>query len=68
MDLNSFIGENTKKETYKISFMIENKKIKRFLSGNSKENAKFLLEQDLKKEYPGKKITISEVKLIQKRT
>ena len=44
-----------------------NEKIKRFVSAYSKENAKHQLEQDLKKEYPGKKISILEVKLIEKK-
>lgn len=67
MDLNSFIGETKEKGTYKITFMLGNEKIKRFLSAYSKENAKHQLEQDLKKEHPGKKIIISEVKLIEKK-
>ena len=67
MDLNSFIGETEKKEIYKVTYMLGNEKIKRFVSAYSEKNAKYQLEQDLKKEYPGKKIKILEVKLIEKK-
>ena len=67
MDLNSFIETSKERENYKVTYALGNQKIKRFVSGYSKENAKHLVEQDLKKEHPGKKIIISEVKLIQKR-
>ena len=68
MDLNSFIETSKERENYKVTYVLGNQTIKRFVSAYSKENAKHLVEQDLKKEHPGKKITISEVKLIQKRT
>ena len=67
MDLNSFIGESKDKGNYKLTFMLDNQKIKRFVSAYSKENAKYQLEQDLKKEYPNKKSKILEVKKIEKK-
>ena len=66
MDLNAFIQTSKEKENYKVTYEVGNEKIKRFVFAYSKENAKHQLEQDLKNEHPGKKITISEVKLIQK--
>ena len=67
MDLNSFIETSKERENYKVTYALGNQKIKRFVSGYSKENARHLVEHDLKTEYPGKKIIISEVKLIPKR-
>lgn len=67
MDLNAFIETSKKKENYKVTYALGNQTIKRFVSAYSEENAKHLVEQDLKKEHPGKKISILEVKLIEKK-
>ncbi len=62
MDLNSFLGNNTKKTPYKIMFEMDGEKIIRFPYGTSKENAKHNLEEELKKEYPKKKYKIIQIK------
>ena len=60
MDLTNFIG-NVDKEMYKVSFLIDDTKVKRFIRAVSKENARYLIEQDLKKEYPQSKFSIVSV-------
>lgn len=61
MDLNSFIGNNDKR-LFKIKFLSAETKITRFISAYSKENAKYLLEQEIKKDYPGAKSKILDIK------
>jgi hypothetical protein len=66
MDLNNFIGNNEKRN-YKITYLLAETKIKRFVSATSKENAKYLLEQDIKKECPDTKFKILEIEDITKK-
>lgn len=49
MDLNNFISD-VERKLYKVTFIFADEKIKRFVRACSKENAKYLLEQDVKKE------------------
>ena len=68
MDLNSFINGDKEKTLYKITFLLDEEKIKRFVYAYSKDNAKYQFEQDIKKEHPDKKVKIVEIKLIEKKT
>ena len=61
MDLNSFLG-NTDKRIFKLTFLSAETKIIRFISAYSKENAKYLLEQEIKKDYLGAKSKIIDIK------
>ena len=61
MDLNSFLGNNDKR-IFKIKFLSAETKITRFISAFSKDNAKYLLEQEIKKEGESAKIKILEIK------
>ena len=60
MDLNKFVGNNEKR-IYKITFMLSESKIKRFVYGTSKENAKYVLEQDIKKENHDEKFKMIDI-------
>ena len=60
MDLNKFIPESERR-IYKITFMLSEAKIKRFVYGTSKENAKYVLGQDIKKESPDEKLKIINI-------
>ncbi len=60
MDLNSFIS-NAEKRIYKITYNIAESRITRFLTASSKENAKYLLEQDFKKDNPESKFKIISI-------
>jgi len=48
MDLNNFLSE-VERHLYKVSFNLSDEKIKKFVRACSKENAKYLVEQGLKK-------------------
>ena len=61
MDLNSFIGNN-ERQIYKITFILSESKITRFISASSKDNAKYLLEQEIKKENSGDKFKVLDIK------
>ncbi len=60
MDLNNFLSE-VERRLYKVSFILSDEKIKRFVRACSKENAKYLIEQDLKKENRDEKFKITDV-------
>ena len=60
MDLNNFIS-NVEKRLYKVTFLLSDEKIKRFVRACSKENAKYLIEQDLKIENRHEKFKITDV-------
>ena len=66
MDLNSFIG-NTEKQIYKITFILAESKITRFISAHSQENAKYLLEEQIRKESHGAKLKVLDIKEITKK-
>ena len=66
MDLNNFIS-NVEKRLYKVTFLLSDEKIKRFVRACSKENAKYLIEQDLRNENRGDKFTILDVEDISKK-
>ena len=59
MDLSRFLPE-VEKRKYKVTFMLAETKIKRFVSACSEENAKYLIEQDIREEAPGQKLRILE--------
>ena len=65
MDLNNFIS-NVEKRLYKVTFLLS-EKIKRFVRACSKENAKYLIEQDLRNENRGDKFKILDVEDISKK-
>ena len=60
MDLNNFMSE-VERRLYKVSFVLSDEKIKRFVRACSKENAKYLIEEDLKKENHNEKFKITDV-------
>ena len=60
MDLNNFIS-NVEKRLYKVTFLLSDEKIKRFVRACSKENAKYLIEQDLRSENRDEKFKIIDV-------
>ena len=60
MDLNNFLSE-VERHLYKVSFTLADEKIKRFVRACSKENAKYLIEQDIKKENPYEKFKITDI-------
>lgn len=60
MDLTNFMPVIEKK-TYKVTYFVDNSKIKSFIRAVSKENANYLIEQNLKKEYPDSKVKIISV-------
>lgn len=64
MDLNKFIPNSQKKQLFKLAFQDGKTKVKRFVKAYSKENAKHILEQDLKEEFPNKNFKITKVELI----
>ena len=66
MDLNNFIS-NVEKRLYKVTFLLSDEKIKRFVRACSKENAKYLIEQDLRNENRGDKFKILDVEDISKK-
>ena len=66
MDLNNFIS-NVDKRLYKVTFLLSDEKIKRFVRACSKENAKYLIEQDLRNENRGDKFKILDVEDISKK-
>ena len=66
MDLNSFLG-STQKTIYKITFLLAESKIIRFISAHSQENAKYLLEEQIRKECHGAKLKVLDVKDITKK-
>ena len=66
MDLNNFIS-NVDKRLYKVTFLLSDEKIKRFVRACSKENAKYLVEQDLKNENRNEKFKIIDVEDISKK-
>ena len=66
MDLNNFIS-NVEKRLYKVTFLLSDEKIKRFVRACSKENAKYLVEQDLRNENRGDKFKILDVEDISKK-
>ena len=60
MDLNNFMSE-VERHLYKVSFTLADEKIKRFIRACSKENAKYLIEQNLKNENRDEKFKITDV-------
>lgn len=60
MDLNNFMSE-VERRLFKVTFILADSKIKRFVRACSKENAKYLVEQDLKKENHNDKFKIIDV-------
>ena len=60
MDLNNFLSD-VERKLYKVTFMRAEEKIKRFIRATSEENAKYLLEQDIKKENYNDKFRIIDV-------
>ena len=66
MDLTSFIN-NVEKRIYKVTFLLAESKIKRFITASSKENATYLVEQDVKKENPKEKLKIIAVEDLAKK-
>ena len=66
MDLNNFIS-NVEKRLYKVTYILSDEKIKRFVRACSKENAKYLIEQDLRNENRGDKFKILDVEDISKK-
>ena len=60
MDLNNFMSE-VERRLYKVSFVLSDEKIKRFVRACSKENAKYLVEQDLKSEHRDEKIKVTDI-------
>jgi len=60
MDLNNFISD-IERSLYKVTFVLADEKIKRFVRVCSKENAKYLIEQDVKKENHDNKFRIIDV-------
>ncbi|MBI3035731.1 hypothetical protein HYY71_05410 [Candidatus Woesearchaeota archaeon] len=66
MDLNSFMSD-VERRLYKVTYILSDEKIKRFVRACSKENAKYLVEQDLKNENPDEKLKIIDVEDISKK-
>lgn len=60
MDLNNFMPE-AERRLYKVTFILSDEKIKRFVRACSKENAKYLVEQDLRNETRDEKFKIIDV-------
>ena len=60
MDLNNFLSD-VERKLYKVTFMRSDEKVKRFVRATSEENAKYLLEQDIKKENYNDKFRIIDV-------
>ncbi len=66
MDLNNFISE-VERRLYKVTYILSDEKIKRFVRACSKENAKYLIEQDLRNENRDEKFKIIDVEDISKK-
>ena len=66
MDLNSFMSD-VERRLYKVTYILSDEKIKRFVRACSKENAKYLIEQDLRNENRGDKFKILDVEDISKK-
>ena len=66
MDLNNFMSD-VEKRLYKVTYILSGDKIKRFVRACSKENAKYLVEQDLRSENPDEKLKIIDVEDISKK-
>ena len=60
MDLNNFLSD-VERKLYKITYFLADSKIKRFVRASSKENAKYLLEQDIKKQNDNEKFKIVDI-------
>ncbi len=60
MDLNNFMPE-VERRLYKVTFILSDEKIKRFVRACSKENAEYLVEQDLRNENRDEKLKIVDV-------
>jgi len=60
MDLNNFMSD-VEKRLYKVTYILSGDKIKRFVRACSKENAKYLVEQDLRSENRDEKIKVTDV-------
>ena len=60
------MGSQAQKEFYKVSFQVDKDKITRFVRAASETNAKFLIEEKLKVDFPSKKCRIIEVKVLGK--
>ena len=60
MDLNNFMSD-VEKKLYKVTYILSGDKIKRFVRACSKENAKYLVEQDLRSENRDEKIKVTDV-------
>ena len=66
MDLNNFMSD-VERRLYKVTYILSDEKIKRFVRACSKENAKYLVEQDLRSENPDEKLKIIDVEDISKK-
>ncbi len=66
MDLNNFISD-VERRLYKVTYILADSKIKRFVRACSKENAKYLIEQDLRNENRDEKIKVTDVEDISKK-
>ena len=66
MDLNNFMSD-VERRLYKVTFFLSDEKIKRFVRACSKENAKYLIEQDLRNENRDEKFKIIDVEDISKK-
>ena len=66
MDLNNFMPD-VEKRLYKVTYILSDEKIKRFVRACSKENAKYLVEQDLRSENRNEKFKIIDVEDISKK-
>ena len=66
MDLNSFMSD-VERRLYKVTYILSDEKIKRFVRACSKENAKYLIEQDLRSENRDEKFKIIDVEDISKK-
>ena len=60
MDLNNFLSD-VERKLYKITYFLADSNIKRFVRASSKENAKYLLEQDVKKQNDNEKFKIVDI-------
>jgi len=52
---------DVEKRLYKVTYILSGDKIKRFVRACSKENAKYLVEQDLRSENRDEKIKVTDV-------
>ena len=58
---------DVERRLYKVTYILSDEKIKRFVRACSKENAKYLIEQDLRNENRDEKFKIIDVEDISKK-